>query len=78
MHANAYENPLVAVSASTTLSNPPFSLKTLVPRDCAGLHGPRFQAQVIEALNYTAESHLVILFEDANLLVHCVKRVTCI
>ena len=37
---------------------------------------PRFRAQAIEALHYAAESHLVKLFEDANLLAHHAKRVT--
>ena len=37
---------------------------------------PRFQAKVIEALHSMAESHLVKLFEDTNLLAHHPKRVT--
>ena len=37
---------------------------------------PRFQAQAIEALHYVAQSHLVKLFEDVNLLAHHTKRVT--
>ena len=35
---------------------------------------PRFQDEVIKALSYGAESHLVKLFESANLLAHHAKR----
>ena len=37
---------------------------------------PRFQAAVIEALQYTVESHLTKIFEDANLLARHAKRIT--
>ena len=37
---------------------------------------PSFQAQAIEALQYAAESHLVKLLEDVNLLAHHAKRIT--
>ena len=37
---------------------------------------PRFQPQAIYALHYAAESHLVKLFEDANLLARHAKRIT--
>ena len=37
---------------------------------------PRFQQKAIEALQYAAESHLVKLYEDANLLAKHAKRIT--
>ena len=37
---------------------------------------PRFKPQAIEALHYTAESYLVEMFEDANLLARHAKRIT--
>ena len=40
------------------------------------LAAPRFQAAAIEALQYAAESHLVKLFEDANLLARYAKHIT--
>ena len=37
---------------------------------------PRFKPQAIEALHYAAESYLVKMFEDANLLARHAKRIT--
>ena len=40
------------------------------------LEAPHFQAAAIEALHYVVESHLINLFEDANLLARHAKRIT--
>ena len=37
---------------------------------------PRFQKKAIDALQYATESHLVKLYEDANLLANHAKRIT--
>ncbi|CAO3601148.1 unnamed protein product, partial [Absidia cylindrospora] len=67
------------LQASSNLVIPKLPFQRLVreiAQDCLDREGVRFQKDVFDMLQETAESYMVSLFQDTNLIANHAKRIT--